>query len=65
MEMFQVFFTGPERWPINLNETTECQCGNCRGVGGFNPPQVNVFNPLPLVVLLCLSWGGVRNNPHR
>jgi len=29
--------------------------------GGFNPP-VNVFNPL--VVLFCLSWGGVRNSPH-
>ena len=32
------------------------------GVGGFNP---QLMSSTPLVVLLYLSWGGVRNNPHR
>jgi len=32
----------------------DIQCGNCSGVGGFNPP-LSVFNSL--VALVYLSWG--------
>ena len=42
--------------------TTGPSVGIAVGVGGSTPQLFNVFNPL--VVLLCLSWGGVRNNPH-